>query len=194
MKLELFSESKWAILKEISNRPQSPLDLSEKFDTTISNITQQLKLLEYSGLVGKKKAKEKRPGKAKTLYNVKGTRNFLISLGQNGAKKTELKKDYHQMLTTSIWLYAPEKDRYFLEKFFWENEQVIKKVEKIILVPNKQKISLVLITAKKLLNIKLKIADSNNNTRDFSVIQKESYSRSRGELVLLNKNGGGDAD
>lgn len=142
MNLELFSDSKWAILNEISNNPQSPLDLSKKFDTTISNMSQQLKILEYSGLVSKRKEKTKRVGKAKSIYSLKDNKTYLISINSNGARKKELKKTPHQTLTANVWLYAKEDDKYFIEKFFWENENLIEDSKLILLKKNSNSIVL----------------------------------------------------
>ena len=65
---EIFSSNKWVILKEIAENPQSPSDLALKTNTSLSNITQQLKLLEAFKVVRKEKSEEKNAGKPRTIY------------------------------------------------------------------------------------------------------------------------------
>ena len=58
MELEtLFTEQKWNILKSLSEGKFSPLQLANRSNTTIANISQQLRLLEAAELVKKEKIK-----------------------------------------------------------------------------------------------------------------------------------------
>lgn len=169
MKLELFSDAKWEILSELGKTPQSPSELSKKFGTTISNITQQLKLLEYSGLVGKKKGISIGPGKKKTIYRIKDDKTFVISLSSNGVKKKELKKNPRQSVMTNIWLYAKEEDKYFIEKFFWENEFLLDSNQILLKKRGDKKITVVVVGAK-LKTLKTNITNG-TESKDFEVLQ-----------------------
>ena len=51
----MFTEQKWNIIKALSENKYSPLQLAEKLDTTMANISQQLRLLEASNIVKKEK-------------------------------------------------------------------------------------------------------------------------------------------
>ena len=51
----LLTGTKWQIIEQLAKKKQSPLELAEKLNTTIANISQQLRLLELSNLVKKKK-------------------------------------------------------------------------------------------------------------------------------------------
>jgi DNA-binding MarR family transcriptional regulator len=64
---EIFLNNKWIILKEIAESPQSPSDLALKTNTSLSNITQQLKLLEAYQIVRREKSEEKNTGKPRTI-------------------------------------------------------------------------------------------------------------------------------
>ena len=71
MELEpMFTEQKWNILKCLSEEKYSPLQLAEKLDTTMANISQQLRLLEAANLVKKKKIKNRDKGKPRTLFSL----------------------------------------------------------------------------------------------------------------------------
>ena len=49
----LFTEQKWNIIKSLSLGKFSPLQLAQRSDTTMANISQQLRLLEAASLVKK---------------------------------------------------------------------------------------------------------------------------------------------
>ena len=51
----LFTASKWHILKQLETQPRSPLELARICETSIANVSQQLRLLEMAGLVKTKR-------------------------------------------------------------------------------------------------------------------------------------------
>ena len=51
----MFTEQKWNILQCLSKDKFSPIQLAEKLNTTMANISQQLRLLEAANLVKKEK-------------------------------------------------------------------------------------------------------------------------------------------
>ena len=54
MELDSFLASpRWDILRIISENPYSPIEIAERTKTTVSFVSQQLKLLEAAGLVKK---------------------------------------------------------------------------------------------------------------------------------------------
>ena len=68
MELDSFLASpRWEILKIISEKPSSPIEIAKKTKTTVSFISQQLKLLEAARIVSKEKtgAFEKGPFSAR---------------------------------------------------------------------------------------------------------------------------------
>ena len=75
----MFSEQKWNILRCLSQGKSSPLQLAGKLNTTMANISQQLRLLEATNLVKKEKIRNKRIKKVE----------FRLILGN----KTNLRKE-----------------------------------------------------------------------------------------------------
>ena len=61
----LLTNTKWEIIELLSKESLSPLELSKKLNTTIANISQQLRLLETANLIKKQKTRseERRVGK-----------------------------------------------------------------------------------------------------------------------------------
>jgi len=65
----------------------SPSEISEKLNTTIANISQQLRLLQTAGLVKKKKTGSARPGKPRMLFSISDDFAFITILSKGFAKK-----------------------------------------------------------------------------------------------------------
>src|SRR3989338_4809580 len=93
----LFTEQKWNILHHLSAGGQSPLQLAKLTNTTISNISQQLKLLEAASLVKKKKVQNRDKGKPRSVYYLSDDFAYLISLSRNFvSKKFLIFTNYHK--------------------------------------------------------------------------------------------------
>ena len=104
MELEtMFTEQKWNIIKCLSEEKFSPLQLAEKLDTTMANISQQLRLLEASNLVKKEKIKNRDKGKPRTLFSLTDDHAYLISAMQSFADKRLLKITPHHKTILRIW-------------------------------------------------------------------------------------------
>ena len=110
MELEqLFTDQKWNILFHLSTGEFSPLQLAHKTNTTISNISQQLRLLEAAGLVKKKKISNRDKGKPRVLFTLTDDYAYLISITKNFASKRLLAlTDYHKAIL-KIWSLADAK-------------------------------------------------------------------------------------
>lgn len=73
----ILTESKWKILAELSHSPLSPKELAKKTNTTIANISTQVRLLEALGFV-EKSSVAKAPSKARKLYTLKKEFCYII--------------------------------------------------------------------------------------------------------------------
>jgi DNA-binding transcriptional regulator GbsR (MarR family) len=88
MELEtLLTGSKWQIIKQLTKNKQSPLELAEKLNTTIANISQQLRLLELGNIVKKEKTGAAGIGKPRTLFSLKQEFVYIIIASDKKAEK-----------------------------------------------------------------------------------------------------------
>ncbi len=131
---EIFTNTKWLLLKEISDSPQSPSDLALKTNTSISNITQQLKLLEAYGIVRKEKSEEKNAGKPRTIYylNTEIMYGFMLRNGKAERKVFEI--DSNNKMFFNIVFGMPSEDVAFMLKFSFKYEDLLKKCKAIGLI------------------------------------------------------------
>lgn len=93
MIFEDLTNTKWNILKQVSKKPMSPKEIAQKTGSTISNISQQLKLLEAQGYLTKKRidlgvgSRKKITGRI--MYELKQEKAYIISLNKQ-AKTFEI--------------------------------------------------------------------------------------------------------
>jgi len=129
----LFTASKWGILKQISKNASSPLEIAKKLGTTIANVSQQMRLLEASGLVAKKKVPSSKPGKPRALFSLTGNFAFLTILSTGKAQKELLRISKEQQFQLNLWLFGNNKIVGPLTKFYYNNEEIFKKISELSL-------------------------------------------------------------
>lgn len=130
MELEtLFTASKWDILQLLSENNYSPLELSERSNTSLANISQQLKLLEMAGLVTSKRLPNRDKGQPRLKYELKDDQSYLIATANNFVQKKMFKLSPYNKIILQIWFYDDPQIRYVLEKAFWQIEPHLKDIK-----------------------------------------------------------------
>ena len=100
----LLTGTKWEIIEEISKKPASPSELAKKLNTTIANISQQLRLLQTAGLTKRKKISQLKPGKPRTQFSIADDFAIIIVASPDYAKKKLIKLTPEQKKTMKKWL------------------------------------------------------------------------------------------
>ena len=129
----LFTASKWDILKILSSGSKSPLQLAKLSNTSVANISQQLRLLEMAGLVQSKRISNRDKGQPRLLYSLAGNHSFLIASTQDFVDKKFLKLSDYNKVILKIWFLDNPKLHYYLEKAFWHAEEYINKIDVILI-------------------------------------------------------------
>jgi predicted transcriptional regulator len=129
----LLSDSRWEILRLIAEKPLSPIQIAKKLNTTVSYISQQLRLLEAAGLTQKERTGQVEKGKPRTLFSIPEEITYLISLTKDFAKKKLIYlTDYHKIILR-IWLLENTSLHYHIEKFFWLIEKYLNDIKGIFI-------------------------------------------------------------
>ncbi len=124
---DIFNNNRWAILKELSKGEQSATDLAETLKTSVSNITQQLKLLEAYNIIIKRKSDEKAVGKPKTIYKIKDEFVYAAMLKNGRAEKRLFKLEgFNGFIHNMIFTTGPD-DSFYILKFMLKHEEVLKR-------------------------------------------------------------------
>lgn len=132
----LFS-TKWDLLQLIArSKNKTPTELARVLNTSLANITQQLKLLEAYGLVGKEKENnpEKKVGKPKLRYTLSKDVASLAVVGEGFAEKKSIVPTDYSVVFLKALLSASSEDAEALLKFLMTHDELMQKCKGIGLV------------------------------------------------------------
>ncbi|MGY4884306.1 MAG: winged helix-turn-helix domain-containing protein [Nanobdellota archaeon] len=121
MELDSFLASpRWEILKIISEKPSSPIEIAEKTKTTVSFVSQQLKLLEAAQIVSKEKTGAFEKGKPRNLFSISKDILYSVFLTNGFSEKKSLDLEDYQKSIFKVWLLENKHLQYFLEDFIYK--------------------------------------------------------------------------
>jgi predicted transcriptional regulator len=129
----LFTASKWDILKMLSSGSKSPLQLAKLSNTSVANISQQIRLLEMAGLVQCTRISNRDKGQPRLLYSLVGNQSFLIASTTDFVEKKFLNLTEYNKIILKIWFLDRPELHYFLEKMFWHIEPKVNLISAILL-------------------------------------------------------------
>ncbi|MBD3203544.1 ArsR family transcriptional regulator [Candidatus Woesearchaeota archaeon] len=145
----LFSSTRWEILKQLSEKKLSPIELSEIINTTSANISQQLRLLELGGLVKSERLSNTAKGKPRIHYSLADDFSYLILTAKDFADKKLLNLGVYHEFVIKSWFLKKEEYHEFLGKFFWEIEPLLDDLSFIAVDTSKRSLDIIMITEDK---------------------------------------------
>ncbi|HEY9702352.1 MAG TPA: helix-turn-helix domain-containing protein [Allocoleopsis sp.] len=152
----LFTSSKWDILKCLEKSKKSPIDLAKETNTSVANISQQLRLLELAGFVKSERVSNRDKGLPRILYSISDNHSYIVSTMPGFVDKKFLKLQDYQKCTLKIWFLDNHSVQRYVERFFWST-----------LEPILDKIDLIALDAKDFANIKVSILSSQLDSKKF---------------------------
>jgi len=182
----LFTISKWEILTHLAAGKYSPLELSRKINTSMANVSQQLRLLEFAGLVRKEKLSQREAGKPRTLYFRAKDVSHLVLLANRVAEKRLLTLTEHHKAIIRIWMIEDTSAHYFVERFYRKIEHLLDQLKAILIDSSRPDIIAYLIADSKDLDKKVQdtqIKDTKGETRN--IIVKVLTEKDVGSAKLL---------
>ena len=183
----LFTASKWDILKILSSGSKSPLQLAKLSNTSVANISQQLRLLEMAGLVHSKRISNRDKGQPRLLYSLAGNHSFLIASSQDFVDKKFLQLSDYNKIILKIWFLDNPELHYYLEKAFWHAEEHLSSIDAILLdLGDSNEINLLIISnnsnlKKELKKLLVKNPAGVSKTVFFDVKTKTEFNKLLGE-------------
>jgi predicted transcriptional regulator len=129
----LFTQTKWSILKLLSSRPMSPIEIAAELDTTLANVSQQLRLLEAAGILKKERIREREKNKPRILFSLVSDFSYIITLTGNYANKKKMVLDERKKFILRCWEYGDSSLHQALEGIFSKLEPIADKVNALAL-------------------------------------------------------------
>jgi len=138
MELDSFLASpRWEILSLISERPSSPIELAEKTKTTVSFVSQQLKLLEAAQIVKKTKTGAFEKGKPRNLFSISKDFLYLTILTNGFSEKKKVDLGYYKKAILQSWLIENKSIQDFLQELLYNLKKELPEIQAIILDQSK---------------------------------------------------------
>jgi len=127
----LFTAVKWDILKTISTKKSSPIELAEIHQTSLSNISQSLRFLELAGLVTSERVANRDKGLPRVVYSLTKDAAYIIAFSKSFADKRMIELDDRKKAYLRSWFYENTSLHYFLEKAIQALEEDLNSLEGI---------------------------------------------------------------
>jgi len=187
----LFTEQKWNILASLADKKQSPLQLSKRLNTSMANISQQLRLLEAFGLVKKEKIPNRDKGKPRTLFSLKKNYAYLISATGNYADKRLIELDSYHDILLRIWFIKNSNLHYFVEKAFWKIEPYLDSMDIVAFKEETDKLGFVVVSKKgkelekKLPDFFIKNIFGETKNFDVKILSQEQFKKSSSDYFVI---------
>lgn len=142
----LFTSSKWEMLRVLSKGQKSPIELAKETRTSIANVSQQLRMLELANIVKSERVGNRERGEPRLLYSLIGPISYIITATNNFAEKKQLALNIYHEITMKMCFLKDESNYYYLQKYFWEIEPKLDKIDAIISKNEYGKIKLLIIS------------------------------------------------
>jgi predicted transcriptional regulator len=130
----LFTATKWDILKTLERGAQSPIEIAKQLNSSLANISQQLRLLEMAGVVTSKRVSNRDKDKPRILYSLAGNLSYLIATSDKFVDKKLLSLSERNKVVLHIWFLDDQHIRYALEQAFWQIEKQLEQITKLTFV------------------------------------------------------------
>lgn len=156
MELDSFLTSpRWEMIQIISNKPSSPIEIAQQLKTSVSFVSQQLKLLEAAGIVQKKRTGASEKGKPRTIFSLAKESVYIILLSEGISDKKLVPIDEHHKIILRIWLIEGFSYHYQIEKFFWKIEEFLQEITAIFVDTTKVAPKMIILSENKALRQKI---------------------------------------
>jgi predicted transcriptional regulator len=189
MDFDLFLTSpRWDILRIIAEKPSSPVEIAEKLKTTVSYVSQQLKLLDAANLLIKEKTGAAEKGKPRTLFGLSDELVYITVLTKSFSEKKLLYlSDYHKTILR-IWFSLDSSNHYYAEKLFWKLEEDINEIDALFIETSSAIPKILIISDSKKLKIKIEsfIKNLDNKIEPIFIIKNQLKKFSIDSLIPLH--------
>jgi len=174
---------RWEILQIIAEKPSSPVEIAEKLNTTVSYVSQQLKLLDAAGLLIKEKTGAAQRGKPRNLYSISKEILYLTALTESFTEKKLIYITEHHKKILKIWLIKDPTLHYYIEKLFWKLEEDLEEIDAIFIETNIVSKVIIVTDSKKIKTRVESIIKKFDRKIEYDVISKSQLKKLSSESV-----------
>ena len=179
MELDSFLASpRWDILRVIIEKPSSPTEIASTVNTTVSFVSQQLKLLEAADIVKRQRTGEVSKGKPRTLFSISEESFYMVPLAKGLGEKKLIPLSTEHKVIIQIWGLDDASIQSTIEKFFWRVHKYFDVIEAIVVYTNSKKLKIYLLSKDADLTHKINEIQKNSDEKPlFQVTTTSSLSK-----------------
>ncbi len=181
-----FSSPRWDILKIIAKAPSSPVKISEKINTTVSYVSQQLKLFEAADLVDKKRTGAAEKGKPRLLYSLKNELGYLVSLTKNFSQKNLIPLTEHHKTILRIWSVEDTSVHYIIEKIYWQLENNLEEIDFIVFDNSNLKPKIIFVSDSAKIKSKINSLFKSISKLTYQIISRKDFKSQKDYLYIYS--------
>ena len=188
----LFTSSKWDILKCLEKGKKSPIDLATEANTSIANISQQLRLLELAGFVKSERISNREKGQSRIVYSLAGSFSYLIVTSNDFVNKKFMKLEEYQRTILKIWFIEDPVLQYYIEKYYWTIEHLLDKVDFLCVElddPKTIKVHVITDSSEAKKSLKDTVIEGKYGEKNFVIVQikEQDLKKIKKNIVLVDK-------
>ncbi len=129
--------TRWRILETLADGKRTTTEIAAAAKTSLPNVSQQARLLAAQGLIRQEREERAAPGKPRTAYALSKELAHLALVRRGFVGKKTLALDPFHAAVLNIWFCDRTEDHYYLQKFFWQNEEYIQECDAIGVIESK---------------------------------------------------------
>ncbi|MFH1849230.1 MAG: winged helix-turn-helix domain-containing protein [archaeon] len=179
----LFADQKWNILKLISQKSASPIQIASVLDTSLANVSQQLRLLEMASLVKTERAHNRERGQPRKIFSLSDDFVYMITIANDFAEKKLLRLSGRHKAILKIWYMEDTTLHRPLERLYCSLEPVLGKIDAVAVMPGHGKCQVYIVADKKIAGIEP------DEAIDMKVCTKKEILQLKSGLIVLHDPG-----
>jgi len=122
----LFTSTKWEVLESLSKTAKTPLEIARTLNTSIANVSQQLRLLELAGLVNKKRLPRSQGNERRIVYSLALPIAYSVVASNRNARKEFIELNPEREALLSAWMIQDKVYARLVEDFLLMHFYTIK--------------------------------------------------------------------
>ncbi len=126
----ILTGSRWEMLKSLTEGPKTATEIAESINTSLPNVSQQIKLLEAYGIVEHRKKPREKPGKPKKKYRIKEKIAHITMIANGCGEKKKVTPDTEE--EAILRTFFLEEHGRPLRKFIVNHGEILEKAESIV--------------------------------------------------------------
>lgn len=119
----LTAKAKWAVLERLAKKESSPLEIAKQLNTSVANVSTQLRYLEIANVVKKRRITNAAAGMPRILYSINRPLCIVMAASNDFSMRKVVELDAEKEIMLRIW-QLPKPTHAPLVRFYLQFQQL----------------------------------------------------------------------